>query len=166
VATYIAKNYKISVIAAIGKNRELGFKNRLVWSLPNDLKRFKTITSGHPVVMGLNTYHSISKPLPNRTNIVLSANAGDIPGVVMAKSIDEALEIGAQSPGGEEVFVIGGGQVFSQMISKADKLYLTLVDEEAEADVFFPDFSMFTKKVFEESHEEGGIKYTWVDLER
>jgi dihydrofolate reductase len=166
MTTNIAKPSKISVIAAIGRNRELGFKNRLLWSLPNDLKHFKALTNGHPVVMGLNTYRSIGRPLPNRTNIVLSFEPQDLPGVTVVTNLAEAFSIASQAQGGEEIFVIGGGQIFSQAITKADRLYLTLVEAETEADTFFPDYSMFTKKVSEVPGEDDGIKYKFVVLER
>ena len=86
--------------------------------------------------------------------------------MLVVSSLEKAIQVGASSPGGEEVFVIGGGQVYTQAISKAEKLYLTLVDATAEADTFFPDYSMFTKKVSEEHREHNGLKYTWVDLEK
>lgn len=164
--SHIAKAPKISLIASIGRNRELGLKNGLLWPIPDDLKRFKDLTTGHSMIMGLKTYRSIGRPLPGRTSIVLSKETLNIPGVLLARSLDEAIKLASRSPGSNEVFIIGGGQVFAQTISRADKLYLTLVDAEAEADVFFPDYSMFAKKVFEESREHNGLKYTWIDLER
>jgi dihydrofolate reductase len=166
MSTNIAKPFKISVIAAIGEKRELGFQNRLLWSLPEDLKRFKSLTTGHPVIMGLKTYHSIGRALPNRTNIVLSFEPQDIDGVSIAQNLDQAIALAKEAPGGEEIFIIGGGQVYAQAISKADKLYLTLVAAEAEADTFFPDYSIFDKKIAEEAREENGIKYKFVELER
>jgi len=191
---------KISLIAAIGKNRELGKDNKLLWHIPEDLKRFKKITLGHPVIMGRKTFESIGKPLPNRLNIIVSRSLkrshpfGSEPqgrrlsrlNVVVAGSLEEAIEIARgviaseakQSNPSEiaavancsfamtsgEVFIIGGGQIFEQAIKLADKLYLTIVDKNFEADTFFPDYSMFTKKVFEEKGEDGGYKYTFLEL--
>lgn len=163
----------ISMIASIGKNRELGKGNELLWPIPEDLKRFRSITTGHPVIMGRKTFESIfamiGKPLPNRTNIVVTRDADWKPAsedVIKANSMYDAV-VRAKNIDPIEVCIIGGGQIYEEGIKFANKLYLTLVDAEAEADTFFPEYEqLFTKKVFEESHEWNGIKYTWVDLER
>jgi dihydrofolate reductase len=158
---------KISIIAAIGKNRELGKNNQLLWKIPEDLRRFKSITNNHPIIMGLNTFNSIGHALPNRTNIVLShPPLPSIEGVAVVGTIDEAISLGAMSAGGEEVFFIGGGQIYKQIIPSADKLYITLIESTADADTFFPDYSMFTKKVFEEKGNFGGLNYTFIELEK
>lgn len=162
----------ISMIAALGKNRVLGKDNRLLWHIPNDLKRFRDITKGHPCIMGRKTFDSIvsilGKPLPNRTNIVItrdSAWAHD--GVFPVSSMEEAIELAKLKPGNDEIFIIGGGQVYALGLPYTDKLYLTLIDEEKEGDSFFSEYeSHFPKKVFEEQHEEAGVHYTWIDLER
>ncbi|MBX4198787.1 dihydrofolate reductase [Candidatus Parcubacteria bacterium] len=162
----LAKPVKISLIAAIGRNRELGSKQGLIWPIPEDLKRFKAITNGHPIVMGLNTYRSIGRSLPGRTNVVLSRGGESIEGAVVAGSLEEALSVATASSGGEEIFIIGGGQVFAEAMPRADKLYLTLIDAEAPADVFFPEYSDFTKKISEESGDYNGLKYSYLVLER
>src|SRR5688572_7940409 len=118
----------LSFIAVIGKNRELGRNNDLLWHIPGDLPRFKKITNGHPVVMGRKTFESIGRPLPGRTNIVISSNPSFHPeGVVVVSSVEEALEKAKAAEGNEELFVIGGGKVFAETINRADRLYLTVV---------------------------------------
>ena len=162
---------KLSLIAVIGRNRELGKENKLILEVPGDLPRFKKITMGHPVIMGRKTYESIPtrfRPLAGRTNIVITSNKeykGE--GVVIVDSVEKAIETAKKSPGGEELFVIGGGQVFAQTIDRADRLYLTVVDAAPEADTFFPEYSEFKKMVSEENYEtEEGLRYKFVILER
>lgn len=154
----------VSIIAAFGKNRVIGNKNKLLWAISDDLKRFKKLTTGHPIIMGYKTFKSIRKPLPNRKNIVMSFDKNlKIDGVVVVNSLREAFKVA----GGGEVFVIGGAQIYKIAIPFADRLYLTLIDDEKEGDVFFPDYNMFTKKTFEELHTSpDGCSYTWVNLER
>jgi dihydrofolate reductase len=150
----------LSIIAAIGKNRELGRDNKLLWHVPGDLPRFKKLTSGHPVIMGRKTFESIGRPLPDRTNIVISSHS-DI------ASFSIALEKAKTSPGSEEIFIIGGGSVYAQAIDIADRLYLTVVDKEApDADTYFPEYmNRFTKIIEKSSKEENGIRYTFYTLE-
>jgi len=161
----------LSIIAVIGKNRELGKDNDLLWHLPADLKRFRDITRGHPVIMGRKTFESIGKPLQNRTNIIISShspntlNTLNSPNCFFVSSLDDATKKAQSSPGSEEIFIIGGGLVYAAAIDKADRLYLTVVDDEAEADTFFPDYSRFTKIIEEYSHEENGIRFTYRTLE-
>ena len=153
----------LSIIAVIGKNRELGKDNHLLWHIPSDLKHFRTITQGHPVIMGRKTFESIGHPLPNRLNIVIS-HQKNIPGVTVVSSLDEAIQIAKNDP---EVFVIGGGSVYAAAIDKADRLYLTVVNAVAPgADTFFPDYSRFKKVIFEEAHEENGLHFTYRTLEK
>ncbi len=156
----------LSLIAVIGKNRELGRDNKLLWHIPGDLPRFKQITTGHPVIMGRKTFESIGKPLAGRINVVISSNPEFKPeGVVVVRSLDEAIDMAATSPGHEEIFIIGGGKVFAESIDRADRLYLTIVDAAADADVFFPEYSQFSKVISEESHDEGGFHFTYRTLE-
>lgn len=159
----------LSIIAVIGKNRELGKDNYLIWNLPGDLKRFREITKGHPVIMGRKTFQSIGHPLPNRTNIIISSHSSysSYPSytVLCASSLDQAISMAKSAPGSEEIFVIGGGSVYAQAINKADRLYLTVVDASADADTFFPDYSRFTKVISEVPHEENGTRYTYRTLE-
>lgn len=164
--------HTISMIAAIGKNRELGKGNELLWHIPDDLKRFRSLTNGHPCIMGRKTFESIvaiiGKPLPNRTNIVITRDKEwKYEDVLSVDSIEDAIQLAKRKPGGEEVFIIGGGQVYELGVSYSDKLYLTLIDDTKEADSFFPDYAaVFTKKVFEEYRDWNGLKYAWVDLVR
>jgi len=131
----------ISIIAAIGKNNELGKKNALLWNLPADMKHFRETTRGHTVIMGQKTFESLDRALPNRRNIVLTLDKNfRHNGVDVVYSPKEAL-LRARTPlaQNEEVFIIGGGQIYKLFIDKADKLYITEVNAEfPDADVFFP----------------------------
>ena len=129
----------ISLIAAIGKNNELGKKNTLLWDLPADMRHFRETTRGHTVIMGQKTFESIGRPLPNRRNIVVTRDDNfKIEGIEISMSLEDTLVSFANST--EEVFVIGGGQIYKQSIEKADRLYITHVDmEDKEADTFFPE---------------------------
>ncbi len=152
----------LSIIAVIGKNRELGKDNDLIWHLPGDMKRFRQITTGHPVIMGRKTFESIGRPLPNRLNIIIS-HQKNIAGVTVVPSLDEAIAVAGNDP---EIFIIGGGSIYAQAIDKTDRLYLTIVDATApEADIFFPDYSRFTKVIEETLQEENGINFTYRTLE-
>ncbi len=125
----------ITIIAAIGKNRELGKDNDLIWHLPNDLKRFKKVTSGHDVIMGRKTFESLGKPLPNRTNIIITRNGDfEATGCIIVNSLEDALKVCNDA----NPFILGGAEIYSQAIKIADILDLTLVDAKLEADVFFP----------------------------
>ncbi len=159
---------KISIIAAIGKKRELGKGGQIPWHISEDFQRFKQITSGHSVIMGRKTWESLPiKPLPKRINIVITRDAEFKPeGAIICSSIENAIELAKKAEGGEEVFVIGGGQIFEQAISLADKLYLTVIDSTFNADTFFPDYSDFKRVVFEKSVKEGKYKYKFLELER
>jgi dihydrofolate reductase len=160
---------KISAIAVISRNRVLGKDNSLLFHVPGDLQRFKKITSGHPVIMGRKTFESkeISKTaLPNRLNIVVTRDPSyKAEGIIVAKSVEEAIEK-AKEKEADEVFVIGGGQIYKEAWSFIDKLYLTVVDTQAEGDTYFPDYSDFSKVVFREEHEDKGLKYTFLELEK
>lgn len=163
----------IAAVVAIGRNRELGKENKLIWHIPDDLKRFKKLTLGHPIIMGRKTFESIieilGKPLPERTNIVVTRDKGwNYDGVLTASSIEEAKELAKNQVGADEIHIGGGAQIYEQALPHIDKLYLTLIDAEApDADTFFPPYErLFTNKTFEEEHEWNGLKYRWVDLER
>ncbi|KKU87799.1 MAG: dihydrofolate reductase [Candidatus Gottesmanbacteria bacterium GW2011_GWA2_47_9] len=160
----------LSIIAVLGKNRELGKDNKLLWHIPGDLPRFKRITWGHPVIMGRKshtTFQYNGGPLPGRTNIVITHDHNyHKEGFVIVHSLDEALSVAKKSPGGEETFVIGGGQVYAQAIDRADRLYLTIVDATADADTFFPDYWAFTKIIEKEERTAGDFRITYLTLER
>lgn len=157
---------RISMIVAVDETRAIGKDNRLLWNIPEDLKRFKELTTGHTVIMGENTYHSIGMPLPNRTNIVVTLNQSLVlPGCFVVYSIDEAFQV-AQEKENEEVFVIGGASIYRQCLPLVERLYLTLVEGKHEADTFFPDYSEFQKVVSEEKGENEQYHYTYFVLER
>ena len=154
----------ISIIAAIGKNRELGKDNKLLWHIPGDFKRFKELTSGHVVIMGRKTYESIGKSLPNRINYVITRDKNyQAIGCFIFNSLESAINFAKKKT--SEVFIIGGAEIYKQGIKYADRLYLTLVDKEfPNADTFFPDYSGFKKVVSEENHTSGDIKFKFVEL--
>jgi dihydrofolate reductase len=139
----------ISIIVAVAENHAIGKDNELLWHISDDLKRFKKITSGHPVIMGRNTFLSLPlRPLPGRTNIVITDNkAEQFDGCIMAFSIEDAL---AKCPLGEECFIIGGGSVYRQFLPLADKLYITRVKRSYEADTFFPEIDEKEWKLIEQ----------------
>ncbi len=142
----------ISLIAAIGKNYELGKKNALLWNLPLDMKHFQDTTRGHTVIMGQKTYESMGKPLPNRKNIVVTRNKDfKAEGVEISYSLEDTIESFKDSP--EEIFVIGGGEIYKQTINNADRLYITHVNATfPDADTFFPEIIPIVWN--EVSHEE------------
>lgn len=142
----------ISLIAAIGKKNELGKKNTLLWNMPADMKHFRETTRGHTVIMGQKTFESIGSPLPNRKNIVVTRNENfKHPGVEISFSLEDTLAQYEDEP--EEVFVIGGGEIYRQSIEKAKKLYITHIDmEDKDADTFFPEIIPVVWN--ETSHEE------------
>jgi len=160
------KTLKISIIAAIAKNRAIGKDNKLLFHISEDLKRFKKITFGHPVIMGRKTFESLGKPLPKRINIIVTRNKNyKAKGCIICHSLIKAIEI-AQKKDKNEVFIIGGGQIYKQAIKFADKLYLTIVEGNFKADTYFPDYSEFKKVVKEEKKESEGYKYRFLELER
>lgn len=126
-----------TIVVAMDKNRGIGAENQLLWHLPKDLKHFKELTSGHPVIMGRKTYESIGKPLPNRTNIVISRQTDWFAeGILIVGSVKEALKFAQKID--EQVFIIGGGNIYAQTIDLADRLEVTVVEAELKADTFFP----------------------------
>ncbi len=159
----------ISIIVAVaGSKRVIGKKGGMPWHIPEELKRFREITTGHPIIMGRKTYESIGRVLPERTNIVITRDPSfAAEGIVIARSLEEALQLAKDQPGNDEVFVIGGGEIYKQALPLADKLYLTVIDMEIEGDTFFPDYSEFKKVVWQsEEQESDGFKYRSLELER
>ena len=157
---------RISIIAAVGKNRELGKNNELIWRISPDLKRVKELTTGHPIIMGRKTFESIGKPLPNRTNIVVTRSQLSIEGCIIVDSLENGIEE-AKANDTEEIFIFGGASLYEEALPLTNRLYLTVIDaEERGADVFFPDYSEFTKIIAEEKHPENKPPFTWVTLER
>lgn len=144
---------KVSLIAGIDNNRAIGFKNKLLWHIKEDLQNFKKVTMGHHIVMGRKTFESIGRPLPGRTNIILSRSRKEIhPECTQLTSIEEAVEF-AKSQGETELFIIGGEQIYTQSLEIANRLYLSRVNLSIEqADAFFPNFEDSYRWTLE--HEE------------
>ncbi len=162
---------RISIIVAHSKNMVIGKGNDLIWEIPDDHARFKKITMGHPVIMGRKTWESIPekfRPLPGRTNFVITRdNSYSAPGATVTTSIEDALASARQAPGNEEIFVVGGGEIYKAALPFTDRLYITLIDKEVEGDTFFPEYAnIFTKKISEESREFEGLKYSYLILEK
>jgi dihydrofolate reductase len=159
----------LTLIAATSTNNALGKDNQLVWHLPLDFKRFKTLTSEHYIIMGRKTFESFPKPLPNRTHVIITRNKNyDAPeGCLVVSSLEKAIEV---CPKNEEVFIIGGGEIYKQSIDVADKIELTRVHTEVEADAFFPEIdSNKWKLVFEEQHtkdEKHAFDFTFLTYEK
>ncbi len=144
----------VTIVVAIGENRGIGSNNQMLWHLPKDLKHFKEITSGHPVIMGRKTFESIGKPLPNRTNIVISRKSDWFEeGVLIVGSIKEAIKFAKKID--EDIFIIGGGNIYKQTMDITDKIELTTVQANIEADTFFPEIDeKIWKKVSQVCHEK------------
>jgi len=158
-----------TIVVAVGRKNEIGKDNQLLWHLPNDLKHFKELTSGHPIIMGRKTYESIGKPLPNRTNIVVSKrNDWFEEGILIVGSIKEAIKFAKKID--ENICIIGGGGIYEQTIALADRLEVTRVDAEFEADTFFPKIKESEwKKVAEvqcEKDEKHDFNYSFQTFER
>lgn len=130
----------IIAIAAIGMNNELGKDNQLIWHLPNDFKRFKTLTTGHYIIMGRKTFESFPKPLPNRTHVIITRQKNyTAENCIVVDSLKKAIAV---CPKDEDVYVIGGGEIYNQSIDFADKLEITRVYHSFEADTFFPEIDI------------------------
>ena len=152
---------KLIFIAALARNRVIGRNGSVPWHLPEDVQRFKRLTIGHTLLMGRGTYDALSKPLPDRRNVVLTSK--EIPGVETYGTIAEALKA-LQSE--DEVYVIGGGQVFAQLLDSAGELKLTIVDQSVEGDTYFPPYEHLVGSMFRVVSEEQREGYSFVDLVR
>ena len=152
--------YKLALIAAIANNNAIGFENKLLYWLPNDLKRFKELTTGHTIIMGSNTFRSLPKgALPNRRNIVLSRKEKEVPGCETFSSLEEAL---ANCNGTELVYVIGGEMLYRAALSLADILCLTEIDDTPEkADAFFPEFTKSDWEIIEQEEHTPDEKHAF-----
>ena len=148
------QNSGLSIIVATGTHRGIGYKGELLWNLPDDLKRFKEITKGHPVIMGRKTWESIPlrfRPLPGRTNILLTTDPSyEASGALLAQTFPEALSLAKSAEGAEQIFAIGGQKVYECALPFAKRLYLTLVQTDTEADAFFPAYEEEFKIISEE----------------
>jgi len=160
------------MIAAMGKNRVIGLNNKMPWHLPADLKWFKKITLGSPIIMGRKTYESIGFPLPGRLNIILSRNKQlEIKGCSVVNSLDAALQLAKnEAQPSQEVFITGGSHLYEKFLNNADRLYLTLIDEDFEGDTFFPDYSQLKWREVDKIKHSADAKnphaYTFLTLDR
>lgn len=155
----------IKLIVAISKNRVIGDSNKLIWNLPADLKRFKEITGGHPIVMGRKTYESIGRPLPNRRNIIITRDESyEVDGCEVVNSVEESLLLT-----NNDCFIIGGGEIYKQTLNIADQIYLTQIDEEFDGDTSFPELTAswyVSKKEDFEADEKNPYNYSFIFYEK
>ncbi len=150
---------KISVIAAMSRNRIIGRDGALPWHLPTDLARFKSITTGHTVIMGRKTFESVGKPLPNRRTIVITRNNDyQCAGVFVAHSLDEALDQAARE---DEIFILGGEAVYRIALPRADCLYLTIIHATIEGDTYFPTLDFDDWKLVEDERHEADDRHAY-----
>ena len=189
----------VSIIAAMDEKRGIGKNGKIPWHIPADLKRFKKLTMGHPIIMGRKTFESIGRPLSERTNIIITQNSnfsirqaqdkkiqnlasqGETLRSYVVNSLEKGIEVAKKSSGSDEIFIIGGGQIFKEAMEKGlvDRLYLTIVEVrldsspesparrgDFDADTFFPKYSEFTKVLSEEKREEGNYKFKFLLIEK
>lgn len=160
----------LSILVAVAKNGAIGKDNDLIWYLSDDLKRFKALTTGHTIIMGRKTFESLPKgALPNRTNVVLTKDKSkSFPNCLMLHSVEEIMEKYAEDP--EEHFIIGGGQLYADLLPYANRIYLTRVHHSFEADVFFPEINQEDWIVeSEEKHsvsEKNEYAFSFINLKR
>lgn len=152
---------KLILIAALTRSRVIGKNRSVPWDIPEDMQRFKKLTLGHVVLMGRGTYETLSRPLTNRRNVVLTS--GNIEGVETYPTISRALEV-LHNEG--DVYVIGGGQIFAQLLLSADELRLTLVDQEIEGDTFFPPYEHLIGSLFQLASKEEHPGFSFLDYAR
>jgi len=172
------KEAMTSIIVAMDEKRGIGKNKDLLFRISEDFQRMSSLTRGHPIVMGRATWESLPekrRPLPERYNIVITRNneflingAREGENFSVVKTLEEGIEKAKQSPGSDEIFIFGGGEIFKEALEKnlVDKLYLTIVEGDFGADTFFPDYSDFKKVIFEQSGESEGSKYKFLDLEK
>ena len=148
----------VSIIVAVAQNGVIGDKNALLWHISEDMRFFKRTTSGHPVIMGRKTYDSLGRPLPNRTNVVISRTAEHIEGCQIARSLEEAI---ALFPAEEEIFIIGGAQIYALALEVADRIYLTRVEHDYEGDTLFPKWDESKWQLVDSEAYPCGEKYPY-----
>lgn len=158
---------ELAIIAALTKTGVMGANNALPWSLPGDLKRFKQLTTGHPIIMGRMTYDSIGRPLPGRLNIVISRNKNLVlpPGVLVVESLKLAIDAAGLAP---KKFIIGGAQIIREALPLANSLYLTWIEKEFKGDVFFPEMKTFLApfKLLQEVGVSDPFPHVFADYQR
>ena len=158
----------ISFVVAMGRNRVIGKNNAIPWNMPADIKHMRKLTEGKPLIMGRKTHESIGRPLPNRKNIILTRDRNyKSRGCVVVHTLEEALKA---AEGAEEVIIFGGEDIYRIFLPKADKMYLTIIDNDFEGDAYFPEYNKKEwKEVGREEHEadeENKFRYTFVTLQK
>lgn len=157
----------VSIVVAIAENYAIGKNNQLLWHMPADLKHFKQITTGHTVIMGRKTYQSVGKPLPNRRNIIVTRQDIRIEGCEVVNSIGDALELCINE---QEVFIVGGAEIYQLAMSKTDRIYLTIIHHSFDADTLFPEIDrMLWKETARQDYqpdEKNKFPYSFITLER
>ncbi|MEA5578441.1 dihydrofolate reductase [Anabaena sp. UHCC 0451] len=162
----------ISLVAAISENRILADSTKehihvgIPWNIPSDVRHFQEITWRHPVIMGRKTYSTFNTPLPNRTNIIVTRNLDyQAPGCLVFHSLSQAIKWTEMSET-EEIFIAGGGEIYTESIKFANKLYLTIVEGDFVGDIYFPEFANFGRVIKEKQLQENGFKFKFVEIER
>ena len=151
----------INIIVAMSKNRVIGDSNTLIWHLPEDLKRFRHLTTGNTIVMGRKTYESIGKPLPNRRSIIITRDSDySVEGCEVVNSLEEALLLS-----NNDCFIIGGGEIYRQSVDIADRIYLTLINKEFEGDTSFPELKDWVEISYEDFSNDD-FEYSFIQYER
>jgi dihydrofolate reductase len=160
---------KLAIIVAIGENNVIGKDNSLLWKLSSDMKLFRNLTIGHPIIMGRKTYESIGKPLPGRLNIVITKQKLSVEGIVIANSLEKAIKL-AQETNDPEAFVIGGGEIYKLALPLVDKLYVTEVKGNFEGDTFFPkiDLNIWkpSQRLYSEKDEKNDYDFEFVEYSK
>ena len=147
----------VSIIVAIAQNGTIGDKNSLLWHIKEDMRFFRTTTSGHPVIMGRKTFESLgSKPLPKRTNIVITRADREFEGALTAHSLEEAIRMAGED---EEIFIMGGAQIYREALAVADRMYITHVERDYEGDTAFPEIDYSQWKLVDVVRHERGEEY-------
>ena len=158
----------LSLIAAVAQNNVIGKDGSLAWHIPDDLKRFRALTTGHTVIMGRRTYEGIGKPLPGRTNIIVTRRTGyTVPGCLIAHSLEEATTLADKPELGDKTFIIGGGEIFRQTLELATVMYLTLIHRAVEGDTHFPELGAEWEEVDREDHRDAlPVPYSFITFKR
>ncbi|MCF2442827.1 dihydrofolate reductase [Dyadobacter sp. CY345] len=160
----------LSIIVAVSENGVIGLNNQLIWRLPDDLKRFKQLTLGHPIIMGRKTFESIGKPLPGRQSIIITRDKNfSFEGTVVVNSLADAIEA-AKKTETEEAFVIGGGDIYRQVQDICDKLHITEVHTQSNGDTFFqienPELWQESERIHHEADEKHDFSFDFVDMSK
>ncbi len=152
----------ISLVVAYDKNKAIGLNGKMPWDIPGELKRYRELTTGNVIIMGRKTYEAVGRPLPNRINIVITTTVDEIEGCLIARSLEEAITLA----GDRDIYISGGAKVYEASLPFVEKMYITEIDAEYEADTFFPDFdeNLFIKETGETYYEEE--TYTYVTYTR